>query len=333
MKLTPLHAYLTAWMLYLAFAFSMFPHLKVTVMLVSIPLTMLGGWLYLYRGACLTILLSIGAHFGLLSIYTDDPALVLEAFNPFGIASQIIFSGCTALLKASQIKYHRLNESLEEIVAERTKDLDQLTEYLIDAQQLENREFNTSLFEKPYEELKSMLATSQLLKQKLNAENHPRTNDAENISMIIRSCIKQLRSIDDYSIQSLPKTGKISVAIPNLIQQIKRISQVNIQYQKDPGWDAIPDDLSPFLCEIIFEAVTNALRHADAGHITIGIKQENLKTHIFIENDGKILNTDYKEGMGLPLMRYRAGKIGAELSISRTFSDLTRVTCTFPSNA
>lgn len=333
MKLTRLQTYIIAWIFYLAFIFSMYPQLKITVMLFSIPLTMLGAWLYLYRGALLTILLATAAHFGLLSIYADDPALVLEAFNPFGIISQVIFSGCTALLKASQMKYRRLNESLEEIVAERTRDLDQLTEYLIDAQQLEIREFNASLFEKPYEELKSMLATSELLKQKLSKTNHPRENDAENISMIIRGCINQLRSIDDYSISSLPATDNITDAIANLIKQIEQVSEVDIQYQESPHWNAISKNLCPPLSEIIFEAVINALRHADPERITIGIETEESQTSIFIENDGKTLAVNFREGMGVPLMRYRAGKIGAKLTINPTPSNLTQVRCTLPSKA
>lgn len=330
MKLTRLQTYGVAWLLYLAFIFSMYPQLKITVMLFSIPLSMLGGWLYLYRGALGTTLLSICAHFGLLSVYTDDPAIVLEAFNPFGIASQIIFSFCTALLKSSQLKYHQLNDSLEEIVAERTRDLDQLTSYLIDVQQLENRELNASLFEKPYQELKSMLATSQLLKKKLHDEQHSRASDAENISMIIRSCIKQLRAIDDYSISNIMVTDNISDSIQNLIKQIEPVSDVKILSQDNLEWDRIPaDDRSP-LCEIIFEAVANALRHADPSTISIGIENKDAITSISIENDGMPLSDEFTEGMGIPLMRYRAGKIGATLLIARTCTNLTRVTCTIP---
>jgi signal transduction histidine kinase len=43
--------------------------------------------------------------------------------------------------------------------------------------------------------------------------------------------------------------------------------------------------------------------------------------------------TGAKEGMGLPLMRYRAGKIGGSLSIAPTSTNLTRVTCTLPPNS
>ncbi|MDF7798343.1 hypothetical protein P4C99_02650 [Pontiellaceae bacterium B1224] len=300
-------------------------------MLFSIPLTMLGGWLYLYRGALLTTLLSLAVHYGLFSIHSDQPAL--ETLNPFGIASQLIFSSCTALLKTIQVKYHKLNDSLEEIVVERTKDLDQLTAYLIDAQQLENRELNDRLIEKPFEELKAMLATSQLLKQKLHAEDHPRAIVAENISMIIRDCIKQLCTIDDYSISQIPATGKMTEVISLLRKQISQVSIVDIRYQENPNWETIPENMVPDLCKIMFEAVANALHHAAPKYIFIRLENNELQTSFIIENDGKPLDPDYKEGMGLPLMRYKAGRIGAELSITSTRSNLTRMTCSLPSKS
>ncbi|MDF7823521.1 hypothetical protein P4B35_05810 [Pontiellaceae bacterium B12227] len=330
MKLTRLQTYCTGWMLYLAFIFILFPQLKITVLLFSIPLSMLGGWLYKYKGAFATTLFTIPLHYILLTVYSDDQQLINEAFNPFGISSQLIFSCCTALLRASQLKYKELNNSLEDIVKERTRDLEELTTYLIESQQYENRELNASLLEKPYQELKTMLATSQLLKQKLNSENHPRAMDAENISMIISSCIKQLRSIDNYTFTDASLPGRISDSIETLMNQVEEVSEIDIQCIESPEWETLPEHTAPRICEIIFEAVSNALRHAEPNFIHIGIEKAEGTTLVFIENDGKPLPTAIKEGMGVPLMRYRAGKIGATCAIHTLPSGKTRVECRIP---
>ena len=330
MKLTRLQTYSTAWLLYLAFIFTLFPQLKITVMLFSIPLSMLGGWLFKYKGALLTTLVSIPVHYIMLTVCSDDHQLTNEAFNPFGISSQLIFSCCTALLRSSQLKYKELNNSLEDIVAERTRDLEELTTYLIESQQYENRELNASLLEKPYQELKTMLASSQLLKQKLTSDNHPRAADAENISMIIHSCIKQLRSIDNYSITDVPLTGRITDSIANLVHQVEDVSEIDIQCLENAEWEKLPENISSRICEIIFEAVSNALRHAEPKHIRIGIEKNDGSTLVFIENDGKPVPSSIKEGMGVPLMRYRAGKIGATCSIHSLPAGKTRVECRIP---
>lgn len=330
MKLSQNQTYLAGWAIYLAISFTLYPTLQITVMLFSIPLTMLGGWLYGYRGAFITTLLTIPIHFVLLSIYSDDFSTVMEAFNPFGIGSQLVFSCFTALLKASQVKYHKLNNSLEEIVAERTQDLDKLTHYLIDAQQLESRELNASLLEKPYNELQNMLATSQLLEQKLETEKHPRAGDAENIALIISSCIKQLKAMDENSIPNIALGEDILTSLGNLKTQAEELYDITIDYSPDPAWENINARDVRYLSEIIFEAVANALRHADPKQVSIGIERSENGTEIRIENDGRPLAPDFKEGMGVPLMRYRAGKIGATLSIATTQIKSTRVTCNIP---
>jgi len=333
MKNFQLRSYIIGWALYLLFAFLLYPQLRITVMLFSIPLTMLGGWIFLYRGALLTTALTVPVHFFLLTIYSDDPKIIMEALNPFGIGSQLIFSLSTALLRSSQLEYRRLNNSLEELVIERTEDLEKLTHYLIDAQHMESRELNASLLKKPMQDLKELLATSQLLKQKLKQKNHPRTNDADGISNIIISCIKQLKEMDQDTIHSLSVDDDIGITLSNLKQQVEELHPLAVEITENPAWKEIHSDKTRYLTEIIFEAVSNALRHANPETIQIGIEQTKNHLSIFIENDGAPYSSSVKEGMGLPLMRYRASKIGAELSIEPSQTQSTRVTCRIPIDA
>jgi glucose-6-phosphate-specific signal transduction histidine kinase len=332
MKCTGKKIYVAAWLLYLTFIFALFPELKITVMLFSIPLTMLGGWLYLYRGAVITTLATIPVHYLLLSFYSNDPAIIAEALNPFGIASQVLFSCCTALLKSSQNKYNRLNETLEETVAERTQDLEDLANYLIDARNLENRVLNASLLEMPHKELQNMLITSEMLEQKLNTGNHPRVSDAQTICTIIHTCLNQLEAIEKHTSPNIISTDRLQDAIALMTQQIEPVSTAKIQCLENPEWDRISADKKTGIYEIIFEAVSNAVRHAQPAAITIGLETTETETVVYVENDGKPFMTGAKEGMGLPLMRYRAGKIGGSLSVAPTSMNLTRITCTLPAD-
>ncbi|HEY5621663.1 MAG TPA: ATP-binding protein [Pontiella sp.] len=107
-------------------------------------------------------------------------------------------------------------------------------------------------------------------------------------------------------------------------------SAVDIQISNEVLWNHFTTDIFIYIHQIISEAVTNALRHAQAEHIEIGIRKTDAAVIVFIENDGKPLPPEFDEGMGLPLMRYRASKIGAKLSISRCENNNTRVECTLP---
>lgn len=330
MKINKISILSLSLVLYTIFIYLFFPQLKITVMLYSIPVSMLGGWLYSYEGAIGTTLLTVLLHYLMLNYHSDDPQIIMEAFNPFGIISQFIFSGATALLKISNKRYHQLNNSLEDLVAERTHDLEELANYLIDSQNLENLQLNQSLLEKPYLQLTDMLATSELLKQKLKEENHPRAADANNIHMIIESCIKQLRAMDENTLSTMPLKDNIFSAIENMIHQVDQFSDVFISCPPAYAWENIEIEKTQFLSEIIMEAVGNAIRHADAHTIEIQIQVTDDERIVYVDNDGHPLPENPTEGMGLPLMRYRAAKLGGTFSIYSLTDHRTRMECRFP---
>jgi signal transduction histidine kinase len=77
------------------------------------------------------------------------------------------------------------------------------------------------------------------------------------------------------------------------------------------------------LTHILYEAVTNIIKHANADTITFrtGITtEENNHKNIFIEieDNGTGLGTDIEEGNGIANMYYRAATISARLEISNT---------------
>jgi len=74
------------------------------------------------------------------------------------------------------------------------------------------------------------------------------------------------------------------------------------------------------LCLITREAITNAVRHGQAGRVDVRLRQEAGHALLEIEDDGVGINTDEaaEEGLGIRSMRYRARIIGGNLSITRT---------------
>jgi signal transduction histidine kinase len=74
------------------------------------------------------------------------------------------------------------------------------------------------------------------------------------------------------------------------------------------------------LYHIAQELVHNAVRHAQARHITISLSKTNKLLELSVSDDGKGFQPDSgeKEGYGLRIMRYRAAMTGCELSIEST---------------
>ena len=86
------------------------------------------------------------------------------------------------------------------------------------------------------------------------------------------------------------------------------------------------------LYRITQEAVTNALRHAACRHIRIRLEQDKQFIILSIRDDGKGISDGKSppKGMGRRIMQYRAGLIGATLSVNPGASGGTLVTCTLP---
>ncbi len=318
--------YFLGWLAYLGFSISLYPLLDITVMLSSIPLAMLGGWLYGYPGALVTILMTIPYHYLLLGAHAGA---LSETFNPFGIGTQLCFSFSIALLRSTQLRSKNLHDSLEQLVDERTEDLRLLAEQLIEAEQMPPSEVLPGLIDKPSKQLNEMRRISRLLWTHLSSTGHPFAAQAEEISMLVATCIADLHVLETGSIMGSARATDLSQQFRNIAENIGQFASIAIEVS-EADWAAIGSDKQHHLCHIVNEAVHNATRHAAPSRILIGMEEALNHLVVFIENDGRPMHPNPREGMGIPLMRYRASKIGATLRIRTTANRNTRVECALP---
>ena len=305
----------------------MYPEIKITVLLFSIPLTMLGGWFYEYKGAVTTTLLTIPYHYIMLRYHSDPPGVQLEAFNPFGIGTQLCFSLGTALFRITQLRYQQLNHTLEMIVQERTQDLTQLTDHLIETKEMMFALTENGLLRDPINQLTSMLGPGKLLVQHLKDNNHSGIESAETIEKLIRLCIHQLNTLGKDNVSS---SIKIESPIAELIENFSQLAGSKTRIVAAGNWNRMNLGIQQMLHPIIHEAVTNALRHADPTKIIIGIQNKPSAFIVIVENDGTPMPNRMREGMGIPLMRYRARRAGGSLSLNEGANGNTRIECVIP---
>ena len=95
---------------------------------------------------------------------------------------------------------------------------------------------------------------------------------------------------------------------------------------------ALNDDAATHLYRIAQESVSNGVKHGGAKHVRIGLTSDLETLRLTIKDDGIGIGTldPQRQGMGLRIMHYRAGMIGARLAIEKQRSGGTRVTCSLP---
>ena len=89
------------------------------------------------------------------------------------------------------------------------------------------------------------------------------------------------------------------------------------------------------LYRIAQEAVHNAIRHGQANRIVMYLSEQNGRGALRIQDNGSGIKNGgvNHSGMGLSIMRYRAGIIGGTLEIGRGDGGGAVVTCVFPNRA
>ena len=105
---------------------------------------------------------------------------------------------------------------------------------------------------------------------------------------------------------------------------------MRVEVDGDLNGSQLENRVVTHLYRIAQEAVTNAVKHAQADAIRIDVKSGSGVTRLRVSDNGIGIpsNGDRHEGLGLRVMRHRAGSIRASLTIRANPSGGTVVTCT-----
>jgi signal transduction histidine kinase len=119
-----------------------------------------------------------------------------------------------------------------------------------------------------------------------------------------------------------------------LTELASRVSRTNVNcVVKAPTFTKVYDNAAAIhLYRIAQEAVNNAIKHGRAKNITIGLNTQNNQVELTVQDDGCGLpkTPQKRTGMGLRVMNYRAGMIGATVAVAAGEPCGTVVRCVMP---
>ena len=145
----------------------------------------------------------------------------------------------------------------------------------------------------------------------------------------LNQCIAATRALaQGLSPVQLDRDGLVG-ALGHLAKNMGKIYGIPIQLDA-PRRVALTDPaVAMDLYRIVQEAATNAVRHADAQHITILLQEDEGVLTVEIIDDGSGIKAELpsSNGMGMRIMRYRANIIGAALEIIQPRTGGTCVRC------
>ena len=124
----------------------------------------------------------------------------------------------------------------------------------------------------------------------------------------------------------------LGAALKTTVDEFSERSGIDISYHNQVGNCRPTPNAEIHLIQIVREALSNIVRHAEATHASVSLNCNREGTvEMAIEDNG--IGIDLKSDMmmhyGLPIMKERAERLGGELKITELESGGTRITLNF----
>ena len=147
--------------------------------------------------------------------------------------------------------------------------------------------------------------------------------DTENVTMALRGAIRSINeAIEDIRSQVVslqPVEGDLQAQLERLLEVVRAGTPVKTELTVDrEAGSLIGSDAVVQVVFIVWEAASNALRHANAATLSVACRRIGQRIVVTIHDDGIGFDADAQTqgtGRGLSNMTRRARAIGADLSI------------------
>jgi signal transduction histidine kinase len=140
------------------------------------------------------------------------------------------------------------------------------------------------------------------------------------------------RSVQGLRPQALEEMD-LAAALARMTEQLNAGQSTRIEFHRSGAPRPLPPDVAGHLLRIGQEALTNALRHAQASAVGVELTFAGEELRLCVEDDGRGFPMNAprrKSGFGLTGLHERAGIIGAQLTVASQPGSGTRVELAWP---
>jgi len=173
---------------------------------------------------------------------------------------------------------------------------------------------------------------SEVLEQHLARRSKDAAVKAGNIASHVRDAIRQTRILArGLAPVTLESEGLVS-GLQELATNTSKLFGITCKVSCEEHI-LVPDvSVATHLFRIAQEAVSNAVKHGKASEVVIGLELGYDNAVLLVKDNGTGIGAAPAngEGMGLHIMKYRAGVIGGDLAVLQKENGGTQVRCSFP---
>src|ERR1700736_184779 len=236
-------------------------------------------------------------------------------------------------------KLRTLLDELEHRVRERTKALrrevaerERLDREISTVADRERRRLGQELHDSLCQHLTGTALTAQSLRDKLAGRYAPEVNEADKVIDYIEQGINLSRNLARGFFSPELDAEGLAFALRSLAENMSERFQIPCTFSGEETVRVPDATIATQLYRIAQEAVMNAIKHANASSVQIGLLKSEHDVTLKVDDDGIGLPIRLPEpqGLGLRLMSHGAGLVGADFKVSRNVSGGTSVICRVP---
>lgn len=195
----------------------------------------------------------------------------------------------------------------------------------------EQQRISRDLHDTVGQELTGLSFMSRKLAQKLEARGLTEAESAATIAEGIKRAIAKVRKAIRGVMPVEVDASGLMVALEHLSMRTRERYSIDCHFECVRPVDVEDRNTATHLYRIAQEAVNNAVKHGEASRIVISLENTPQELQLSIVNDGLTIEDDTDaeaSGIGVRIMHFRAGVIGARLIIEPESQGGTRVLCT-----
>lgn len=205
-----------------------------------------------------------------------------------------------------------------------------LEQQLLSIAEQTQRQIGQSLHDDVGQELTGMALKLESLKKYCAAASVPERQLLDAISTDLARTRRKLRTLSHGLIPVAVDAQGLPHALQELAAEISRLDGIRCRFSCSQGATVQNNLVANQLFHIVQEAVNNAVRHSKAKNIDIILEVEDGQIRLLVRDDGcgiPVNGQRNQRGMGLPIMKYRAGVIGGSCVIEAVETGGTQVAC------
>lgn len=182
------------------------------------------------------------------------------------------------------------------------------------------------------QQLTAIALMTRALEKQVGEDNPEASAAASGIAELARDAVNVAKRLAHGLFPTELERNGLAAALEELADNQQMLFKKECRYVGLRHRIGLPRTVDRNLYRIAQEAVSNAVKHSGAKRINVGLEITPDELILHVEDDGCGLPHHQQpgKGMGLAIMKYRAGMINATLTIASSSRSGTTVTCRLP---